>query len=153
VARGGDRGEVELNLTPMIDVVFNLIVFFMLITDLTQKDLDAVTLPRAERSTPDLPPDLRVIVNVTKAEDWARTGDVRVRVGGRDLSPEGLRDLLYRRAELDRPEAGGPSEVPVLIRCDADVRWREVQWVMQACAKRPARIYRIQFATAKGPAR
>ena len=150
MVRPDDTSDVELNLTPMIDVVFNLIVFFMLISDLASKELDAVTLPRAEKSTPDVPEDdLRVIVNVGKAEGWAGSGDVRIRVGGRELTLGALRDLLVRRAEMDRATPLGPSEVPVLIRCDADVRWREVQWVIQACAERPARIYKIQFATAK----
>ncbi len=32
--------ELEMNMTPMIDVVFLLIIFFMLITDMTQQDLE-----------------------------------------------------------------------------------------------------------------
>ena len=32
-----DQQEMEMNMTPMIDVVFLLIIFFMVITDLTQQ--------------------------------------------------------------------------------------------------------------------
>ena len=55
---------------------------------------------------------------------------------------------LLERAETKR-ETVAPygSEIFVLIRCDQDVRWREVQWVMQACADPEVRIYKLQFAT------
>ena len=38
----------ELDMTPMIDVVFQLIIFFMLITDMSQKELEELYLPKAE---------------------------------------------------------------------------------------------------------
>ena len=31
--------DMEMDMTPMIDVVFLLIIFFMIITDMTQQDL------------------------------------------------------------------------------------------------------------------
>ena len=34
--------DMELDMTPMIDVVFLLIIFFMIITDLTQQDLEVL---------------------------------------------------------------------------------------------------------------
>ena len=54
-----DQQEMEMNMTPMIDVVFLLIIFFMVITDLTQQDLEELQLPTAENAQPDKPkPDL-----------------------------------------------------------------------------------------------
>jgi biopolymer transport protein ExbD len=148
--RAPEEGDVELNLTPRIDVVFNRIVFFLVLSDLAQKELDPVVLPRASEPSPDAPDgDLRVIACVGKAPDFERSGAVRLRVGGRDLRLSDLRELLAVRAERDRPEPGGASEVPVRIRCDADVPWSEVRWVLQAGAKEPARMVRIQFATSK----
>ena len=48
-----DGKEVELNMTPMIDVVFNLIIFFMIVTDMTQKELEQLTLPNSSEAMED----------------------------------------------------------------------------------------------------
>ena len=47
--------EMEMNMTSMIDVVFLLIIFFMIITDLTQQDLEEMKLPKAMAAVPDNP--------------------------------------------------------------------------------------------------
>ena len=58
--------EMDMNMTPMIDVVFLLIIFFMIITDLTQKDLEVLVLPMAKSAAEDKPdPELvRPIINI-----------------------------------------------------------------------------------------
>ena len=58
--------EMEMDMTPMIDVVFLLIIFFMIITDLTQKDLEELELPVAVQAVKDKPdPDrVRPILNI-----------------------------------------------------------------------------------------
>ena len=37
--------SVELNMTPMIDIVFQMILFFIIITDFTQNDIALLELP------------------------------------------------------------------------------------------------------------
>ena len=37
--------EIEVNMTPMIDIVFQMILFFIIITDFTQQDIALLTLP------------------------------------------------------------------------------------------------------------
>ena len=58
--------EMEMNMTPMIDVVFLLIIFFMIITDLTQQDLEELKLPVAMQCVADEPdPDVvRPVINL-----------------------------------------------------------------------------------------
>ena len=41
-----ERGE-QLDLTPMIDIVFNLIIFFMLVSELSNLELEQLRLPFA----------------------------------------------------------------------------------------------------------
>ena len=40
LSRHDPETEMDLDMTPMIDVVFLLIIFFMIITDLTQQELE-----------------------------------------------------------------------------------------------------------------
>ena len=55
----------EMDMTPMIDCVFLLMIFFVLVIDLSQKSLEDLILPRAEFQQPDdQPPDNRPIINV-----------------------------------------------------------------------------------------
>ena len=150
--------DIELNLTPMIDVVFNLIIFFMLVADLSQKDIEILQLPWSTKAQADQgKEDLRIIINVVKAGDinqvknW-KTGDpVDIKVKGSvvDLKTLTQKLLVFAERKRDMEHPMQPSEVFALIRCDKDIRWREVQWVMQACADPDVRIYKLQFATAK----
>ena len=61
-----DSGEMDM--TPMIDIVFNLLIFFMVITDLSQKDIAELTLPIAYMASEDKDddPDDRIILNIDK---------------------------------------------------------------------------------------
>ena len=154
-----DAEDIELNMTPMIDVVFNLIIFFMVVTDLSQKELDELTLPRSDRAIEDKgdEEERRVIINIIKAikpEDggpWETTKNVLTRIKGKTYDLARLKEELFKHAEAKRDleHPSQPSEIFVLIRCDQDVRWREVQWVMQACADPAVRIYKLQLATKK----
>jgi biopolymer transport protein ExbD len=143
----------------MIDVVFNLIIFFMIVTDLTSKETEILTLPWSNHAVEDKESDLnerRVIINISKAgtppkfEDWnPATGKVQIHIKRVPYDLNTLTTELFKHAEtkrdMDHPMK--PSEIFVLIRCDAEIRWREVQWVMQACADPTVRIYKLQFAT------
>ena len=46
---------LRTDLTPMIDVVLLLVIFFVMITDLTQRELEELDLPVASAATPDDP--------------------------------------------------------------------------------------------------
>lgn len=157
------EADVEIDMTPMIDIVFNLIIFFMLVNDMSQKEFENLTLPKSEQSDEDLPnPDeTRVIVNIAPElepgqplESWKPGDPIGIRIKRQKYDLEGLARELFvwaeKKRDLEHPAK--PSEVYMLIRCHEDIRWREVQWVMQAAAKSPALIYKIQFATRDRPA-
>jgi biopolymer transport protein ExbD len=145
--------DIELNMTPMIDVVFNLIIFFMIVTDMSQKELEDLVLPDSKTSMEDKADekDLRVIVNISmkNRNTYKQDREVLIKIKGVEYDLKALKSELYKVAETKREEDhdAKPSAVYVLIRCDAQIAWREVQWVMQACADPTVRIYKIQFAT------
>ena len=66
ISKTDPQTDIEMDMTPMIDIVFQLIIFFMLITDMSQKDLELLVLPPAETASPDDPNPLEVrpIVNI-----------------------------------------------------------------------------------------
>jgi len=116
--------------------------------------IEILTLPWSEKAMPDQgKEELRVILNIVKVnpEKWKPGDPVEVRYKGQTLDLDTLTKRLLNFANRDRDmdHPMQPSEVFALIRCDQDIRWREVQWVMQACAHPDVRIYKIQFATKK----
>ena len=76
--------DMEMDMTPMIDVVFNLIIFFMVITDMTQQDLEYLVLPRAQEAQEDPGDDPeRLIINIVNPH--AKANKLRIQQG--DLDP------------------------------------------------------------------
>jgi len=114
-----DEKDAAIDLTPMIDVVFQLVVFFMLATQFAEqeKEMD-VDLPSSEAGqlAEKLPDEL--IINVLK--------DGKVIVDGNELDDTALRTTLTRVAERD-------VKIPINIRGDKDVRHECIVSVMSAC--------------------
>jgi len=127
--------EPEVNLTPLIDVVFLLLVFFMVSTTFVREADLEIILPEAslEGMTEPVDRELEVIV----------AADGSYYVNGRELvnsRPETL-DSAIRRVIGDR------REMPVTIRADANARHQAVVTVMDVAGK--LGFQKIQVITAE----
>jgi biopolymer transport protein ExbD len=153
--------EAQLNMTPMIDIVFNLVTFFMLTLDLSQKELAVLDLPRANKGVEDLDPTTqlnakyedkqRFIINLEaggtmmfKGKRWNLTDPDPAK---QDAALESLRQELRKLTRDPRlRNADGTSKAMVLVRGDRTAKWKYVQWVMQVCSDPNVQIYKIHFA-------
>jgi biopolymer transport protein ExbD len=136
-------GDIQMNMTPIIDVVFNLVIFFMLATDMTQKELEDLVLPKSRMAAEDKGQEKgRIIVNLD------REGKIKVKRQEMDLPK--LTNYLMGMAALERdkkyPEYSGK---PILIRADFATEFRYVQEVMARCADKFVRIYKVQLAASR----
>ncbi|MDF1745793.1 MAG: biopolymer transporter ExbD [Gimesia sp.] len=114
---------IRFNITPLIDIVFLLVVFFLAATHLTQNDkLEAVELPEASQHErePDEAPR-RIIVTITL--------DEKLYVRGNEISPEELDARLLSIDESKR------KETEVRIRGDQRIPYRIVERVLISCAR------------------
>jgi biopolymer transport protein ExbD len=142
--------EMEMDMTPMIDVVFLLIIFFMIITDLTQQDLEDLEHPIALSATEDKPdPDeKRPIFNIQ------HTGRIVVRKEQlyspetHDGLKEPLVDVKKKLAIIAKnmPRKDDLPDDPLMIRGDRSVPFKYVQQVMQECAQKGIQIWKVQLA-------
>ena len=136
--------EMKMNMTPMIDVVFNLIIFFMIVTDLTQQELEDLTLPKADQAQKDEnPEEKRMIINIT------RQGHYVVRRKDRGLVDDcidEIRSQLAAQVQLFDREDDGASKQPILIRADRETLFKYIQKVMQLCGEEGIKIYKIELA-------
>ncbi len=149
------EGGAEMDMTPMIDITFQLIIFFLVANDLTRKETEELKLPQAIHGSVDLASekDLRVIINIMKPDNPANPPKIpEVKVKGRSYDLPDLTRYMRSMADLKREEPAGanaPSAIYVLIRADKQTPWQHVQYVMQVCADPTVRIYKMQFATTK----
>ena len=125
-------GDVSFNMTPMIDVVFLLLIFFLVASHLARQETQLeLPLPAAdsgeETAAADAP---RLTINLL--------ADGAMLVAGRPLAAAELRERLAerRRAEGDRLE--------VRIRADRNSPYRHAAAVMRACAQ--AGVWNVTYA-------
>jgi biopolymer transport protein ExbD len=128
----GAPPQPGFQIAPMIDVIFNLLAFFVVTQVFAQWEMEMdVRLPTAQSAQ--LPERLpgEVIINIMQ--------DGHVRVNQRDLDAAGLASLLRRVVGLF------PGQ-PVVIRADRATAYEHVVRVLDIC--RQADIWNILFATA-----
>jgi biopolymer transport protein TolR len=70
---GPSRGpKAEINVTPLVDVVLVLLIIFMVVTPLLEKDIE-VRVPdtEVEESPPSEPSDTQIVVQVAESGDYS----------------------------------------------------------------------------------
>ncbi|TWU30561.1 Biopolymer transport protein ExbD [Novipirellula artificiosorum] len=108
-------------MTPMIDVVFLLIIFFLVSSHLArQENRLPVDLPVASTFLPENPQRLALTVTVDAEANW--------RVGGEIVSEQQLRTIL-----ADHRTKNGPS-ASVRLRTDGSVRYERIEPILRATA-------------------
>ena len=131
-----DKGRLGggLELTPMIDVVFLLMIFFLVASKLDEDDraID-VTLPQASAAKPLTTRPREFIITID------RNGTIFT--GSNPVTPEALIGLL-RQAVADNP-----GRQRVTVRADENVAHKHVVTVMDACVQAGVEDYRVQSAS------
>jgi biopolymer transport protein ExbD len=148
--------DIALDMTPMIDVVFLLIIFFMVITDLSQQDLEDLELPTANSAMPDKPdPKVwRPILNVKHTGEMVikrnKYFDPEINTGPKKY--EELKVQLLQMANMMKKAPVGegstrlvPDE-PLLIRADESTSFKFVQDIMEQCGDQAISIWKLQLA-------
>jgi biopolymer transport protein ExbD len=144
VLRRDDRLEeadsADVDIAPLIDVVFLLLVFFMSIWQAAHMEVKAeLTLPPGPQANPEIKRDQdRLVINVDYQGDYY--------VSNRLLSLNQLREQVLRPEAARNRDAEGFSTRTVYIRADADIEWQHVREVMQACRK--VGIWKLAFRVA-----
>ncbi|MHB8898975.1 MAG: ExbD/TolR family protein [Thermoguttaceae bacterium] len=135
-ARPG-RGSIGFNMTPMIDVVFQLIIFFLVSSRMAQQEnLVSVDLPDAVSSKQAEQEEARrLVINVLS--------ETQVLVGSRPIEPSRLESVLqYESRRSEGAGSGRPLEVR--IRTDRTVPYRAIEPILLACAR--SGIWDVKFA-------
>jgi len=158
LAKHDPETEMEMNMTPMIDVVFLLIIFFMIITDLTQQDLEDLKLPPARSAVEDKPDPkvVRPIINIPQSGRMIvkREDKYDPETDGDDMSrlERYLADQSARMPKKMDPEVGALlPDNPLMIRADMNTEFKYIQRIMEICGKQGIQIWKLELGAAEHP--
>jgi biopolymer transport protein ExbD len=116
------KNKQEINLTPLIDVVFLLLIFFMVSTTFTKETHLQVELPEAEGLTKSDKPDrIDVVVSI----------DGSYSVNGRPLVNRQVKTIIAALKDLSESN----TDLPVTITADANSTHQAVVTAMDAAGK------------------
>lgn len=130
------REEIELNITPLIDIVFLLLIFFMVSTTFQKESQLRVQLPEAQQNAP---------AQQTQLLEVVISADGQYAVDGRELTDNRratLVDALARAAE--------GNDRPLVVRADARTPHEAVVRAMDVAGQ--LGIGEISIATSREPA-
>jgi biopolymer transport protein ExbD len=116
----------ELNITPLLDLVFVLLIIFMITTPLMEQQLP-VDLPKASTSTPTSLPDPKSILTLTLAKDGSAL------LGSEKIRLDQLTSLLTQRKARD-------PELVVSLRADSSLPYETVFRALEAVRSAGARL-------------
>ena len=118
----------ELNITPLLDLAFVLLVIFIITTIPIVNDLD-LNLPEASRHPKDPPRKANYITIQSGGQIWINKRQVEAA----DLQPvlAGLR--------ADDPD------LSVIVRGDSNTKYRQIRRVLDACQQ--ANVVKVDLAT------
>ena len=136
IDKGRSLGLVDL--TPMLDVVFQLLLFFLVASKFADEERDMkVVLPQASEARPMVSKRQEIFVNVDRQGKYF--------IGGKEL------DLEQLDRQLVQLSADNPGRQTVIIRADKKCEWDHVAAVMNACNKADIRDYRVSTIQGKKP--
>lgn len=111
---------VSLELTPMIDMVFLLLIFFLVATTLRQEEREMeIVLPAAESAAPVSMALREIIINVNQNGEAI--------VNGKTMDADAVRQLVTDAVEVN-------PEQKVTVRGDRRTSYDHIARVLDACS-------------------
>ena len=112
----------SINLTPLIDVVFLLLIFFMVTTTFTRETRMLISLPEAEAESL---PNEQVTVELVVSKEGSYT------VNGQSLINRDIKTIMAALKDA----SAGDNEMPLVITADAQSTHQAVITAMDAAGR------------------
>lgn len=114
--------EVSVNLTPLIDVVFLLLIFFMVSTTFTKETHLSLDLPEAEgEQSSDQPDQIEILID----------SNGQYVINQRSLASSSIKIVMAALKEV----SGGDTSLPLVITADAQTPHQAVVTAMDAAGQ------------------
>ena len=129
----------QLDMTPMIDVVFELIIFFVVTLVEAQKKDESIELEDGKHGivlTPEELPPTHMQIDIGLYQDGPKKGKPRISMGDIEITPAEIKNRVAQRLKKYK-------DFPVMVRADFAVPHKAVAQVMNACTE--AGVWKISF--------
>ena len=127
IVKTSGSGEISINFTNMIDIIFNLLIFFVLTAQFKTLEIEEVNLPYSATAEPKEYQDQQnLVVNIVHPEAPV------VVVGGEEISDADLTRLLIERRDKAKELN---VTLNVILRTDARVAYADAARVMLAVGR------------------
>ena len=114
--------SAEADLTPMIDMTFLLIAFFVMLINFNDNDQQEVNLPKSEvAKPPEKPPEQYLVIHVTKKG--------KAIYGGFPIEVSDMKKRLITYKQLHQ----NYKDAVIIIRGDEDAKTGKVQELIEVC--------------------
>jgi len=127
-----EANKRELNMTYTLDIVFLLIIFFLLVTNFTTQELPELEVPKPDISQAYELETERIVINVIPSDEGEGTTAKEIIVDGK-IIPAGqegiLTDMLKKSVDA---RGGDASKMEVDVRAGATLAYDQVAPVMKA---------------------
>ncbi|MCH7728191.1 MAG: biopolymer transporter ExbD [Planctomycetes bacterium] len=116
------------NLTPIIDIVFLLLIFFLVVTQFKKNQTETdVKIPQIVKARPVTSGTKEIVVNITK--------EGKYKVAGHEYTGPELAALLKKEAK------NNPDQQRVQINCDERAQFRYPAQVIGICTRENMKHY------------
>lgn len=136
MAKKKKRIGISIDMTPMVDVAFLLLIFFMTTTQFRPPEKDKIDLPE---SSSDLKVPESDIITLGVTRDSRMSIEYRAR--GERVNPY-LSDAEQLRMELQRARMSNPR-ARILVKVDKDASYGTMQEIMQVLQEENATRFNI----------
>lgn len=127
-----DKGKAlsTLSLTPLIDIVFLLLIFFLVATRFAEEERELdVLLPEASEAKPLIVQPREMFINIDQQGRYYVTGKIL--------------DIDELAQVLKTADVNNPGRQSIIIRADRRCQWEFVVAAMNACNKAHIFDYRV----------
>ena len=127
---GGSPSSTDIDMTPMIDMTFQLITFFMFVMNFSEAEQDdRIQLPMSQLAKPvDGPVEKPITLQLTNKGSVIYAGEL---IGLRDVS-----GYLEREKSVMIDAGKEPNTATVIVRADGAAKTGEVQDIIKICQEK-----------------
>jgi biopolymer transport protein ExbD len=128
--RNGGPSNTEIDMTPMIDMTFQLITFFMFVMNFSEAEQDdRIQLPMSQLAKPvDGPVEKPITLQLTNKGSLIYAGEL---IGMRDVG-----GYLEREKSVMIDAGKEPNAATVIVRADGAAKTGEVQEIIKICQEK-----------------
>lgn len=152
--KGGVRSKkmsTRVDLTPMVDLAFLLISFFMLTTQLGKSVAMNLSMPKKDPNAPPTEVKESKVLNLIADKDntlWYYPGTTVAGLKQTDYTPKGIREIILDKQKEVKAKFGldkeGDSQMIVLIKLTDDSNYKNMVDILDEMDITKTKIYAIQ---------